>query len=56
VLTCLMGDVSGEYIARLYQSLVGQGYHRRAGSREEYQLTARGAEDLIEFDAEMSPE
>jgi DNA-binding IclR family transcriptional regulator len=48
-LTRPMGDVSGEYVARLYQSLVGRGYLRRAGSREEYQLTARGAEALIEF-------
>ena len=28
-----MGDVSGEYIARLYQSLVQRGYLRRAGVR-----------------------
>lgn len=48
-LTCLIGDVSGEYINRLYYSLVRLGYLRRTGSREEYQLTMRGGEPLIEF-------
>jgi predicted transcriptional regulator len=43
-----MGDVSGEYIARLYQSLVQRGYLRRAGVRE-YRLTERGGEALVEF-------
>ena len=48
-LTRPIGDVSDEYITRLYQSLVRRGYLRRTGSREEYQLTTRGAEALIEF-------
>ena len=47
-LTRPMGDVSGEYIARLYQSLVQRGYLRRASVRE-YRLTERGGKALIEF-------
>ena len=43
-----MGGMSGEYIARLYQSLVRRGYLRRTASGE-YRFTERGGQALIDF-------
>ena len=43
-----MGDMSGEYIARLYQSLVRRGYLKRTCAGE-YRFTERGGKALIEF-------
>ncbi|MBA7676286.1 hypothetical protein ES703_84527 [subsurface metagenome] len=48
VLARPMGDVPGEYIGHLYQSLVRRGYLRQSSSRG-YQLTAKGGAALIEF-------
>ena len=47
-LACPMGGMSGEYIARLYQSLVRRGYLRRTASGE-YRFTERGGKALIDF-------
>jgi len=47
-------DVSGQYIANLYESLVRRGYLRRNGHRG-YQLTAVGRAALSEFLHENEP-
>lgn len=43
-----MGDMSAEYVARLYQALVRRGYLRRTASGE-YRFTERGGKALIDF-------
>jgi hypothetical protein len=43
-----VGDVSDEYVGRLYRSLVRRGYLKRRGSRG-YQLTSKGGKALIDF-------